>query len=689
MNPTTDVFISYRHRDAVQVRRVKAALEQAGLGIWIDESGVEDFESIQQRVENGLAKSKVLLAWYSSSYPESRPCQWEFTTALTTALAARQALERILVVNPEGTPGHIYPELFRDQKYLIPGSTEIGAIVEAVNKRVRNLSGDFTSVSAPRGLWSRPQWYGRYGASAPYFVGRLHEMWRIHSALHADEYPMIHAKTPVPLVQVIGLGGMGKSLLVEEYALRFASQYPSGVFWLNARGDAKEQVATFARQFGVDISKSADEARIELRKKLVEAQQSYLWVVDDVPEQADESTWNAWVPPENVLARTVLTTRSRQFEGRGEQLILDELPKADAVSVLVRKVKAEGESEQAAAEGICEDLGYQPLALDVASRAIATFPEQPRYAKYRELLNQANRDELEFAASLKGQLPNGHEKSIAATLMTSIRNLTAYGYRLLRLAGELATAPISMRLAVDTFATIPATAQQAGELVRSGLNELEDTALARLSTEAQTFQVHALVRRTVRFEAKNDRLELCRGAAAALIEILRQTDYPKRTHLDDNLEHARVVMLSIVDRMQELDVQGTHLLVGLLQQLSRWGNRLYLDYPRASALLEKIATQSRAKLGDDEHTLFVMNDLAVLHYAHDHRAAAREWQEKVLDLSSRIRGEEHVDTFIAMRNLLDTLQMQPDAAAESALRERMRKTEPRLTGTQTLSNNPP
>lgn len=678
MNPMNDVFISYRHCDADQVRRVKAALERVGLGIWIDESGIEDFESIQQRVENGLAKSKVLLAWYSSSYPESRPCQWEFTTALTTALAARQALERILVVNPEGTPEHIYPELFRDQKYLIPGSTEIGAIVDAVNKRVRSVSGDFTSVCAQRGLWSTPQWYGRYGASAPYFVGRLREMWRIHSALHADQYPMIHARTPLPLVQVVGLGGMGKSLLVEEYALRFGSQYPSGVFWLNAGGDAKEQVATFARQFGVDI-----------RKSLIGARQPYLWVVDDVPEHADESTWNTWLPPENVLARTVITTRSRQFEGRGEQLILDELPKADAVSLLVRKIKPDGESEQAAAEGICEDLGYQPLALDVASRAIATFPERPRYAKYWELLNQVNRDELEFAASLKGQLPNGHEKSIAATLMTSIRNLTADGYRLLRLAGELATAPISLRLAVDTFAAIPATAQNAGELVRGGLNELEDTALARLAAEAETFQVHALVRRTVRFEAKNGRLELCRGAAATLIEILRQTDYRKRTHLDDNLEHARVVMLSIVDRMQELDVQGTRLLVGLLQQLSRWGNRLYLDYPRASALLEKIATQSRAKLGDDEHTLFVMNDLAVLHYAHDHRAAAREWQEKVLDLSSRIRGEEHVDTFIAMRNLMDTLQMQHDAVAVNALLERMRKTEPRVTGTQTLNHNPP
>ena len=38
-----------------------------------------------------------------------------------------------------------------------------------------------------------------------------------------------------------GLGGVGKSLLAEEYALRFGAAYPGGVFWLRAFGndDAK------------------------------------------------------------------------------------------------------------------------------------------------------------------------------------------------------------------------------------------------------------------------------------------------------------------------------------------------------------------------------------------------------------------------------------------------------------------
>ena len=40
----------------------------------------------------------------------------------------------------------------------------------------------------------------------------------------------------VDVAQIRGLGGAGKSLLAEEYALRFSAAYPGGVFWLSAFG---------------------------------------------------------------------------------------------------------------------------------------------------------------------------------------------------------------------------------------------------------------------------------------------------------------------------------------------------------------------------------------------------------------------------------------------------------------------
>jgi hypothetical protein len=65
------------------------------------------------------------------------------------------------------------------------------------------------------------------------------------------------------------MAGIGKSLLAEEYSLRFAAAYPGGVFWLRAFGhdDASEPLAPegrvaqrdaqllgFARDLGLDTS---------------------------------------------------------------------------------------------------------------------------------------------------------------------------------------------------------------------------------------------------------------------------------------------------------------------------------------------------------------------------------------------------------------------------------------------------
>lgn len=64
-------------------------------------------------------------------------------------------------------------------------------------------------------------------------MGRLAEMWALDSALQAGGLGLITGATDV-VAQLQGLGGVGKSLHAEEYALRFCAAYPGGVFWLRA-----------------------------------------------------------------------------------------------------------------------------------------------------------------------------------------------------------------------------------------------------------------------------------------------------------------------------------------------------------------------------------------------------------------------------------------------------------------------
>jgi hypothetical protein len=69
------------------------------------------------------------------------------------------------------------------------------------------------------------------------FIGRLPDLWKLHSALRGAESAIITGESPSGLAQLSGMGGVGKSLLAEEYALRFSAAYPGGIFWLRALGN--------------------------------------------------------------------------------------------------------------------------------------------------------------------------------------------------------------------------------------------------------------------------------------------------------------------------------------------------------------------------------------------------------------------------------------------------------------------
>ena len=75
------------------------------------------------------------------------------------------------------------------------------------------------------------------GVGSARFVGRWKDLWATHSGLQASEAVIITGKSGLDVTQVRGMGGIGKSLLAEEYALRFSAAYPGGVFWLRAYGN--------------------------------------------------------------------------------------------------------------------------------------------------------------------------------------------------------------------------------------------------------------------------------------------------------------------------------------------------------------------------------------------------------------------------------------------------------------------
>ena len=539
-----DVFVSYARKDLDVVIPIEAALQARGVGVWRDEEEIEEFEAITRSVREGVARSRVLLAYYSARYPTRRACQWELTAAFLAAQRLGDPRQRVLVVNPErsgeGAPlvGHIEPVQLRDAVFCAaPALDDPGALVELAESVIRHLG----TVEGPLGvsgsLVSRS--LGRRPVGSPAFVGRIGELWELHSALTAGEAVQITGAVDGGVTQLSGVGGVGKSLLAEEYALRFSAAYPGGVFWLRASqeqasstddGTLEVERDTQLRAIAADLrivlpkeNASPQEIAGRVRAFIERADGRCLWVVDDLPGGLGADRARAWFAPD-ANATTLLTTRTREYKLLARSVELGGLPAPDGYALLTAQRRPQDAEEEGAARGIVADLAGHPLALTVAGAALQVEAGLRSFADFRAALSQPGEDELELAAQLADALPTGHQPSIAATLLRSIDQLGEEGRDLLRVASMLAADPIPSSLIASTFAH--ADNLEAAAARRRAVRAIVGVDRLSLADAADaggaTRRVHALVARTMRFyednPARADTLQTAVGAS--LSELL-------------------------------------------------------------------------------------------------------------------------------------------------------------------------
>lgn len=570
MDETYDLFVSYAWADRARVGPLVAALRDCELRVFVDDSAIDDFERITTTITQGLAQSKALLAYYSAVYPTRRACQWELTAAYLAALRDGDPAKRIFVVNPESTADHLYPGELRDARFgHAPAANDSAALAELariVAARMAPLLGPLSEV-APL---VPARWLPTQGLGATRFVDRLPDMWRIHSMLHPAVTQLTEVCTGPAVMQVRGIGGVGKSLLVEEYALRFGAAYPGGVFWLRAYGSHEDgqastvqelvaehdrQVRVIAARLGLPVAgRSPDEVIGALAGKLGRQGKPCLWVVDDLPDGLNAPQVQELLAPHPV-ACTLFTTRSHHYEGLAKVLDLDVLPAEDAFALLAKHQIPQTYQDRTAAEQLVADLGYHALAVDVAGAALRAQAGPGSFAKFRAALQKPSQDELELAGKLTGALPVGHQPSIAATLKRSITRLSSEGTDVLRLATVVATAPLPLTLIAAVFQKAdnledPAARHKA----TSGVAHAKNLSLASptgLSGGADTagepgaeggWLVHTLVARTMQYSDQEPaRTAALRQAAVAVLseELKVIVDPSAHTSLREIIPHAR------------------------------------------------------------------------------------------------------------------------------------------------------
>jgi hypothetical protein len=531
-----DVFVSYaRNPDLERVRELKRALEGAGLRVWLDEVAIERFADITEHIVRGLGRSRALLVYYSRTYLERKACQWELTAALVATQRGGCEPSRILVVNPEPTPHHIYPEHLRGALYLLApaGPDGVRRVAATVAGHVSRWDGP---LAVGRAL-ARPPWYPVHRGQTR-FIGRVPDIFTLNRALHQGDHPGTSGYFGPRAAQVVGLGGIGKTALAAEYALRFGAAYPGGIFWLSAPGDdldeqrhpAEQRTAALVGQ----LRAIADTLGVAVREPTVEAirgrlgraielrGEPCLWVVDDVPCDLTEDQAREWFAP-HPLAYTLLTTRSRRHEALAVEVPLGVMPRGDAYDLLTARRRPEGDAERLAARRLAEDLGRHALALHVAGAALRLQAGLLTFEEFRAELSNPDQDALALADQLARDLPPDHRRSIAGILLRSLGRLPGDGQDLVLLASSLASRPIPASFVAEVLGRAdglpPGGARQraARAFAQAQMLSLAD------ADDGGGWTVHVLISRAVRHHhgASERRRHLRSAAAAVLTEKLR------------------------------------------------------------------------------------------------------------------------------------------------------------------------
>jgi len=282
------------------------------------------------------------------------------------------------------------------------------------------------------------------------------------------------------------------------------------------------------------------------------------------------------------------------------------------------------------------------------------------------MLADPDDDALRMAEEFTDMLPNGHEKSIAATMRHSLKQLGEEGLDFLRLAAQLSPAPIPSSLVASTFAVVDGLEEPKAKLrAAQAFNQTEKHSLAQVVEPKQGLRsVHALVSRVIRFD--DDHVMRCQVLRAAAVQALHnelQIVVDIRTHqnLEHQVSHAR-------EMVKQLESENDATLGGWIA----WHDHELGNYSSARKVLESVLTVQLELLGEEHpNTLISMNNLAESLREQGDLTGARTLQEKVLEISRRVLGEDHPDTLHTMNNLGGTLQAQGDLLGARTLQEQV------------------
>ena len=505
---------------------------------------------------------------------------------------------------------------------------------------------------------------------------------------------------------VTGLGGVGKTQLVTEYAHRCDADragWPGGVHWLSMSvpNAIETSVADLGRLLDIPDDLPLPE-QVKRVKRAWAAPTQRLLVFDNCEDPALLKAWR----PTSGGARVLVTARRTDWpRATARRLELPHLPRPAALELLCRPradeldMPLERLTADPNAAAICAHLGDLALVVHLAGAYLAQKPHLPLHAFLAELEAQP----LGHAAltALDSDTPTEHLAHVAQTFVLSFallddrRQTTDDGptindessvnrlaRRILDVAahctpGEPIPLDLLRRAVMDDGQpttddgptngedTAPrneesvAGRQSSVVSFSDAMHRLVTVGLARYADEGRALTVHRLVAAYAR-----QRQTAADSVADALAKTLSGMTY------DVNEAGLPAAMLPLLRHARHVadaaEQRGSEHAATLLNNLGSYFDTV-ADYSTARALYERALRIFEAHFGPDHPKVAIdVNNLGMVAHDQGDLQAARALYARALHIFEDRFGPEHPDTQTVRNNLAAVLaQMDADANGET------------------------
>ena len=493
-----DVFISYARKDDVPdpdaglgwVSGIKAEIEHSSrketgreYEVFFDRDRIEKFDPWADTIRSALRSSRVMLVCVSENYFASPPCKWEWDE-----FAMRRS--RMLSAG-RGSGGVVCPVFF----VLAPG-TDLDDVREwrqsvqaldgfdvqewfpygasylqhnEVKARLVQLAGSISDDV--RRVRRAEEVRGNLMGRNSRFIGRQQRLEKLHSWV-------LSSATIGVVTAVHGLGGIGKTELVVQYAYQWSDLFPGGVWLLRAEGHDQvlALLATLAEEpaFGLGLSDAA-KANSELagrevwqelvrRTRASNGGEAVLLVFDNVDRAGLLAPSQVSQLEGETAIHMVATTRlgKEDFPASKAQvgfLELGQLPEAEALELIrvyqpKRGDEESGEpdfadaAEENAARRIVSALGGFTLAVEQVAIYLGAHPDVA-VSRFADALDSSGAVAMETRISDDAKFSDMNQRyrveagkrnqdaTLAAVLGLTMRGLPALAVLALRFAAIL------------------------------------------------------------------------------------------------------------------------------------------------------------------------------------------------------------------------------------------------------------